>query len=231
MPSSSRPPPTNRSLPTMTKPPRHPCLLLTICLAALAWPVHATPPHDPSIMTRLAACDGGVVRSAVNELFRAPRTLEEPLILFHAASGERMAGRKEAAAFLYLAAQLRTSRQILFEKGDRPRQLAAMTATVGPLIMPALAADQKLARRVVKRVIDWDRATPDPLRGRMAASSGEILEKLAEIDAALARLPDQIRNAPDSAAKISADSEQAEQLVQSARAQRCAPATGQPGKH
>ncbi len=78
-------------------------------------------------------------------------------MLFHAASGERAAGRKEEAAFLFLAARLRTSRQILFENGDRPL-LTIMMMTVGPLVMPVLEADPELARRVVKRVIGSTRS-------------------------------------------------------------------------
>lgn len=156
-----------------------------VCLAALASPSNAAAQGDASVTARLGSCDAAVVRKAVDEMLGDPKTLQEPLMLFHAASGERLAGRREEAAFLYLAARLRTSRQILFEKGDRPQLLSIMLMTSGPLVMPILKADPELARRVVKRVIDWDRATPDPFREREAAKSGEIAEKLAAIDAAL----------------------------------------------
>lgn len=202
--------------------------ILAFCLATLSFPSNAAPPRDASVTARLASCDSAIVRAAADEMLREPKTLQEPLMLFHAASGERVAGRKEEAAFLYLAARLRTSRQILFEKGDRPQLLAIMMMTVGPLIMPVLEADPELARRVVRRVIDWDRSTPDPFRDREAAKSGGIAEKLAEIDAGLARLPDQIRDDPDRVAKARDADEQAGRQIKSTHAERCGPGTLDP---
>jgi len=149
-------------------------------------------------------------------------------MLFHAASGERMAGRNEEAAFLYLAARLRTSRQILFEKGDRPQLLSIMLMASGPLVMPILEADPELARRVVGRVIDWDRATPDPFREREAAKSGEIAEKIAAIDAGLARLPDQLRDDPTRVAQARHALDESERQIKAAYAQRCGPGTLDP---
>lgn len=202
--------------------------ILAVCLATLASPSNATAPRDASIQARLASCDSAVVRSAAEQMFRDPGTLQEPLMLFHAASGERMIGRKEEAAFLYLAARLRTTRQILFEKGDRPQLLSIMIMTVGPLVMPALEADPELARSVVQRVIDWDRSTPDSFRDREEAKSGDIQKKLAEIDAGLARLPEQIRDDPTRAAKAREADEQAERLIKSSYAERCGPGTLDP---
>lgn len=201
---------------------------LALCLAALSIPSSAAPPRDASISARLASCDAAVVRAATDEMLRDPKTLQEPLMLFHAASGERVAGRKEEAAFLYLAARLRTSRQILFEKGDRPQLLAIMIMTAGPLVMPVLEADPELARRVVKRVIDWDRTTPDSFRDRKAAKSGDIPEKLAAIDAGLARLPDQLLDDPARVATAREADEQAERQIKSTYANRCGPGTLDP---
>jgi len=164
----------------------------------------------------------------VDQIVRDPKTLQEPLMLFHAASGERMAGRKEEAAFLYLAARLRTSRQILFETGDRPQLLAIMNMTVGPLVMPALEADAELARRVVRRVIEWDRATPDPFRDRTEAKSGDIAKKIAEIDAGLARVPDQIRDDPARRVKAREADEEADRQMKAMHAERCGPGTLDP---
>lgn len=199
--------------------------ILAACVSTLALRSNAASPPDASINARLASCDAAVARSAAEELFRDPNTLREPLLLFHAASGERMAGRKEEAAFLYLAARLRASRQILFEKGDRPQLLAIMIMTVGPLIMPVLESDPELTKRVVERVIDWDRSTPDPFRDRQEAKSGDILEKLVEIDAGLARLPDQIGGDDARIAKARDANEQAEHQIKAAYAQRCGPGT------
>lgn len=202
--------------------------ILVFCLATFSWPAAAAPPGDASVTARLGSCDAAVVRKAVDEMLGDPKTLQEPLMLFHAASGERMAGRNEEAAFLYLVARLRTSRQILFEKGDRPQLLSIMLMTTGPLVMPVLEADPELARRVVRRVIDWDRATLDPFREREAAKSGEIAEKLAAIDVGLARLPDQIRDDPARVAQARQALADTERQIKSSYAQRCGPGTLDP---
>lgn len=202
--------------------------ILAGCFATLASPSNAAPLPDSSITARVASCDAAVVRSAVEEMLRDPKTFREPLMLFHAASGERMVGRKEEAAFLYLAARLRSSRQILFEKGDRPQLLAIMTMTTGPLVMPAIEADPELARRVVRRVIDWDIATPDPFRDREDAKSRDIQNGFAEIDRGLARLPDQIGGDPTRVAKARDMDMQAERQIKSIYEERCGPGTLDP---
>ncbi len=202
--------------------------ILAFCLVTLSLPSAAAPPGDPSVTARLGSCDAAVVRKAVDEMLGDPKTLQEPLMLFHAASGERIAGRTEEAAFLYLAARLRTSRQILFEKGDRPQLLSIMLMTVGPLVMPILEADPELARRVVRRVIDWDRATTDPFREPEAAKSGEIAEKLLAIDAGLTRLPDQLRDDPARVAQARQALDESERQIKASYAQRCGPGTLDP---
>lgn len=213
-----------RLMPTFGRYPA----ILAFCLATLSLPAAAAPPGDASVAARLGSCDTAVVRKAVDEMLADPKTLQEPLMLFHAASGERMAGRNEQAAFLYLAARLRTSRQILFEKGDRPQLLSIMLMTTGQLVMPVLEADPELARRVVKRVTDWDRATPDPFREREAAKSGELAEKLAAIDAGLARLPDQLRDDPARVAQARQALDESERQIKASYAQRCGPGTLDP---
>jgi hypothetical protein len=200
-------------------------ILLSSCLAAVATPSNAAPQQKISIEARLKSCDAAVVHAAANEMLRDPKTLGEPLMLFLAAGGERGIGHKEEAAFLYLAARLRSSRQILFEKGDRPQLIAVMQMTVGPLIMPNLVADPESARRVINRVIEWDRSTPDPFRDREEAKSPDIQKKLADIDAGLARLPDQIRDDPTQAAKAREAEEQAERQIKSSYAEHCGPGT------
>lgn len=200
-------------------------LALASCLAILPLASFASAQPGPTVSARLGSCDDAVRRAAADELMRDPKTLQEPLMIFHAASAMRMAGRKEEAAFLYLAARLRASRQILFEKGDRPQLLQIMQMTVGPLVMPSLMSDPALAKRVVKRVIEWDRATPDPFRERAEAKSGEMQAKLAEIDAGLARLPEQIKADPARSEKASLGEEQAERMVKMNRDERCGPGT------
>lgn len=199
-----------------------------VCLAALAAPCGAASPRSPALTARLASCDAGTVHAAAIEMLRNPETLREPIMLFHAAMGERIAGHNEEAAFLYLAARLRTTRQIMFERGDRPQLLGIMTMTVGPLVMPTLQADPELARRVVGKVIDWDRSTPDPVRDRGESKSGDMPQKLADIDIGLARLPDELRDAPVRAADIRDAHERAERQVAALRAERCSPGTLDP---
>ncbi|MDB5909036.1 MAG: hypothetical protein JWP34_3150 [Massilia sp.] len=203
-------------------PTRIPCFAsLAVCLATLSLPSEAAPQREASLDARVASCDTATSRSAVGELLRGPETLREPLMLFHAALSERTAGRNEEAAFLFVAARLRTSRQILFEQGDTPQLLATMMMTVGPLIMPVLEADPELARRVVRRTIDWDRSTPDPFRDRQDASSGENARKIAEIDDGLRRLPDQIRANTARIAKAREENETAERQLKNMYAERC----------
>jgi hypothetical protein len=199
--------------------------ILAILLSVLSIPSDAAPKRDASVEVRLTSCDSTIVSAAARELLGDPKTLLEPMSLFLAASSERATGRKEEAAFLYLAARLRTSRQILFEKGDRPQLLAVMIMTLGPLIMPVLEADPELTRRVVRRVIDWDRSTADPFRERKEAKSDEIAARLAEIDAGLASLPEQIRDDPTRVAKARDANKQAEREIESTYAKRCGPGT------
>lgn len=202
--------------------------ILAACLVTFSLPAATAPLRDASVTARLGSCDAAVVRQAVDEMLADPNTLQEPLLLFHAASGERLAGRNEEAAFLYLAARQRTSRQVLFEKGDRPQLLSIMLMTTGPLVMPILQADPELARRVVKRVIDWDRVTPDPFRERAAAKSAEMADKLAAIDAGLARLPDQLRDDPTRVAQGRQALDESERQIKASYAQRCGPGTLDP---
>ena len=212
-------------LPTATAM-RMPCLIsLALCLATLSLSCRAAPPREASVESRMASCDSATARSAVAEILRDPKTLLEPLTLFQAALAQREAGHIEDAAFLFLAARLRTSRQILFEKGDRPQLLTIMVMSVGPLVIPVLEADANLARRVVRRTIAWDRVTPDPFRDRPEAKSGEIGKKMAEIDAGLARLPDQIADNPERVAQAREQNKESELQIKAMYTQRCGPGT------
>lgn len=210
-----------RKMPTLLPFPA----ILALCFMTFAMP-SASAPADASVIARLGSCDAAVVHKAAEEMLRD--ALQEPLMLFHAASGERIAGRTEDAAFLYLVARLRTSRQLLFEKGDRPQLLSIMLMTVGPMVMPVLEADPQLARRVVERAIEWDRATTDPFREREAAKSGEIAEKLTAIDEGLRRLPDQLRDDPARVAQARQALDESERQIQASYAQRCGPGTLDP---
>jgi hypothetical protein len=187
---------------------------------AISSPLSAQPP-EASVDVRLASCDAVVVDATVNEILRDPNTLIEPLILFQAAGAQHLAGREEEAAFLYLVARQRTSRQIIFEKGDRPQLFAIMRMTLAPLVLMPLEADPELARRVVKRTIEWDRTTPDPYRSRKEAKSGKIAEEFAALDAGLARFPNQIKDKPERMAEARAEITRLRSESKAEYARRC----------
>lgn len=174
----------------------------------------AASPPTISLSARMDSCDSNVMRAAVAELIRYPRGLREPLMLFNAAAAQRAAGFKEEAAFFYLLAQLRTARQLLLKRGDLPQLRMITAGAVGPLIMPILEADPELARKVVRRVIEWDRTAPDPFRDDESAKSGDMPEKLARLDASLARLPEELEKDTARTANARESNLQAERLLE-----------------
>jgi len=192
-------------------------------LAAILSPCRAAPGRPVPIEARLSSCDPAAVRAAVEDTLKDPGTRREPVVLFLAAQAERMMGNKDQAAFLFLAARLRMSRQALLGRNDTQQVLDIMIMTIGSLIVPDLLADPDMTRRAVKRVTDWDRATPDPFRDQASAKGGQFPVKLAEIDAALARLPSQA----ESGAGVTADGgmtpAEAERQLAAMRQASCAP--------
>jgi hypothetical protein len=183
----------------------------------LILPAGAAPGRPVSLHARLASCDPGTVRAAAEAVLNDPATRREPALLFHAALAERIAGSKEQAAFLYLAARLRMSRQALVGRDEARQALGALVVTISPLIMPDLLADPGLTRRAVERTAAWDRATPDPYRDAALAKGGGFPAKLAEIDAAMAGLPGQAQAGGDRPALLA---EAARQLA-AMREERC----------
>lgn len=170
------------------------------------------------IQARLASCDDAVMHAAATELLRDAAHLQEPLLLYQAALGERRAGNREEAAFLLLAARLRTARQALFEPGDRTQLFAVYEMTSAPLILPALEVDPRMSRRVAQRVRDWDRVTPDPFRDGRAIAP----EQLARIDAVLARWLDPPALDAAGLAVVRQSEAYTEQVMREDRAERCA---------
>jgi hypothetical protein len=201
-------------------------LLFAIAALSLAAPaalLGAAPVRQPSFKERLASCDPAIVHAAAVEILRDPATLREPIMLFNAAFSERMAGQQEQAGFLFLAGLLRTNRQLLFKRGDRVQLLTVMQMTVGPLVLPSLTLDPTMARRVVRRVIDWDRQTPDPYRDGPEAKTADFPARLAAIDAVLAGFPRQLesdRAHIDAAPELQAE---AERQVGANHAANCRP--------
>ncbi|GGY56031.1 hypothetical protein [Pseudoduganella albidiflava] len=180
---------------------------------------------DTAARARLASCDPEVVRGGSDELLGDPETLRQPMLLFHAAMAERMAGRKERALFFHLAGRLRGTRQALLEGADTSEALNAINVSVGPMALPLLLTDPELGRDVMRRVIAWDRATPDPYRDRAARATDEVKRKLATFEADFARLPELAGQAVGDTGQARRTEAQIDQMVESDRARRCGPGT------
>lgn len=196
--------------------------ITALSLAAATALAGAAPAPQASLNARLASCNPAVMRAAADELLHDPKTLHEPIILFQAAISLRMADDQEQAAFVYLAARLRVGRQLLFQQGDRVQVLRVMEMTAGPLVFPDLYLDPALARRVVERVIEWDRNTPDPFRDRHPHSD-DIQRQLAAIDQVLAGIPAELQaNRSGMSAAPQAQAE-TQRMVQLTREQECGP--------
>jgi len=144
---------------------------------------------------RMTSCDPTVVRSRIDEMLRDPKTLREPPSLMLFAMNMNSVGgvAEEELGFLWFAGRLRSERFVLFEQGDPSKMyqvyLAVEKEKVRLNMLPSLESDPELLQRVVKRVIAWDKATPDPYRDRPEAQTVELKNRLAEIDKSFSRLP------------------------------------------
>jgi hypothetical protein len=203
---------------------KSPKLLTLLAAGLLSTSAHAGSPTIPeAVQAQLASCDVKLVRQAANGILRAPETLTEPFMLAGVISDLRYAGDKEDAAFMELAMRLRGSRQLLFERDWRPEMLELTRKLNGPMVMSAIEADPMLASRVVQRVIDWDRATPDPYRERALAAGGEFADKLGQYDADLASLPEQLQDNPARVEQARQALLKADQDAANIRQRRCDP--------
>ncbi len=173
----------------------------------------------PSVSARLQSCDASTVRAAADEVLADPATLEEPSSLIVAAIGAHGAGDRERAAFLYLAGRLRTSRKLVFDARHDAGASALMGLAAGA-IMPGVVVDPDLARRVVQRVLDWDRATPDPVRSRTQPSTTQQAAELRSIEAALRKVAEPIRD-PERMNEMRERAADNEGTRRAMRAQRC----------
>ncbi len=134
-------------------------LIAIITQASASWAGDTTPARD-----RLQSCDPVTVLAAAEEIIRAPETLKEPLELFSPAAILFQQGKKDEAVFWFYAAQLRTRYQLIFEKGDRGQLLMIMMMTIGVPINNYAFQDTANFLRILDRVLEWDRATPNPFR-------------------------------------------------------------------
>ena len=72
-------------------------------------------------------------------------------------------GEKDEAVFWFYAAQLRARYQLAFREGDG-QLLQVMLMIAGPPINNHAFQDARELNRVIDRVLEWDKATPNPLR-------------------------------------------------------------------
>lgn len=134
---------------------------------------------------RLKSCEPSVAIAAAEEIVNNPDTLKEPLQLFSPAAVLFQHGKKDEAVFWFYAAQLRVRYQLAFEKGDRGQLLSVMLMTVGPLINNYAFQDVSNLKRILDRVLEWDKKTPNPFREK---TRSENIEK--QIDQVYAGLRD-----------------------------------------
>jgi tetratricopeptide (TPR) repeat protein len=119
-----------------------------------------------SLQENLKSCDPKVAVSAAEAILGNPENLKEPLELFSPAAVLFQQGKKDDAVFWFYAAQLRTRYQLVFEKGDRGQLLSIMMMTVGVPINNYALQDVSNLHKILDRVLEWDKRTPNPFRNK-----------------------------------------------------------------
>lgn len=124
-----------------------------------------------TLKEKLESCDPSIAVSAAEEFINNPNILKEPLELFNPALVLFLNGKKNDAVFWFYAAQLRVRYQLAFEKGDRGQLLSVMMMTMGPSINNYASQDISNFNRILDRVLDWDKKTPNPFRDKTRTES------------------------------------------------------------
>ena len=176
---------------------------------------------------RLKSCDPGIAVAAAKEILSAPRALKEPLELFGPAFILFQNGEQDEAVFWFYAAQLRVRYQLAFEKGDRGQLLSIMLMTIGPLINNYVFQDIHKLDRVIDRVLEWDKTTPNPFSEKSHSADVEAhLEKvysgIRELKAKLVTEKDDIEQ------KAKAAAPQFEQMARQSKTHPCQPGEPDP---
>lgn len=139
---------------------------------------------DPrSLQDRLKSCDPQVAVAAAEEVISKQATLKDPLLLFTAAATLFQHGKKDEAVFWFYVAQLRTRYQLVFENGDRGQLLAIMLMTVGAPINNYAFQNVGNFRRILDRVLEWDKTAPNSFRERSHSEAEE--QKIAAVYAGM----------------------------------------------
>lgn len=144
-------------------------------------PINITPPTP--VGDRMKSCDPQVAIAAVEEIISKQATLKDPLLLFTAAATLFQHGKKDEAVFWFYAAQLRTRYQLAFENGDRGQLLAIMLMTIGTPINNYAFQNVENLRRILGRVLEWDKTAPNSFRERPHSEAEE--QKISAIYAGM----------------------------------------------
>lgn len=174
------------------------------------------------LTARLSSCDIEVARSATREVLGSLQW-QAPEVVFTAANVLQRMGDRDQAAFLSLASLLRLQRQRMFVKGDAAQVLGMYSGFLSGMMMPFIESDPDFAEKMVRRVLEWDRATPDPNLDRPDAKTPEMAAKLADIESVLVELPAKLRRDPQRVAKARDRMATSERMIADKRARDCAP--------
>lgn len=126
---------------------------------------------------RMKSCDPKIAITAAEEVINKKSSLKEPLSLFSPAAVLFQQGKKDDAVFWFYAAQLRTRYQLAFENGDRGQLLMIMMMTVGAPINNYAFQDVSNLNRILDKVLEWDKRTPNPF---MERAKTEVIDKQIE---------------------------------------------------
>lgn len=119
---------------------------------------------------RIKFCDLQIVHTAAEEIVNSTTSLKEPMSLFLTAISMFQHGKKDEAVFWFYASQLRVRYQLVFEKGDRGQLLTIMLMTMGPTINNYAFQDISNLNRILDKVVEWDKKTPNPFREKPRTS-------------------------------------------------------------
>lgn len=144
---------------------------------------------------RLKSCNSSVAIAAAEEIVNKPDILKEPLMLFPASAALFQHGRKDEAVFWFYAAQLRARYQLAFEKGDRGQLLTIMMMTVGQPVNNYAFQNTSNLNRILDRVLEWDKRTPNPFKDR--ARSESIDKQIEQVYSGLRDLKSKILSEKD----------------------------------